>query len=1002
MNLNTSYYNGKEQENIFLEEDSQNLSFEPDLEIEDLNDNKKTSKKLKIKSHTLTVSIDSEFKENIYLSLQASVEGFIYNVKVVFKFILINENYKSQLIQKYSLEENNKSEYYLFYTDIYRFDFDFLSYYILFILNLKYNMVFDSKKDSFFINLLFYFSIVDLYVAFGRQNIIDIIVKPTNINKIFQRSSIVGYFTFTSQFKDNSITFRYILKDLFGWETWGLKTLIETSGLIEKYPDKGLMDSYKEDMEKGLLSDPINFITYGLSDAVCLIDIFKTKIESVNLILQNVFNIQDEKAFFTIYNIPMTTGTLVSRIFEIYVQYIVFKNDPVLLLSNHSLSILNPLNSNYKTNQLLFQKLLQFKSLKEFYFFKENSPEEFEKLTLLLNRNVFKTSSISYCSIKHLVEHSVDTNMYLNAVTSGGRTNNERPMELQIEYGADIDISSAYGSELIRFNLPFGIPSLYCKTNNDFEKLTLGDFLKKHEKSFDKNKMFKIVVSGDLTKELPNGNIIQMEQDLIYSKNLSFSSAIRKISDFHTLESGQQVVSSEFILLRNEIINGCITHDVLDILKKVCTCRELSIIYNLEVLSAIYYEDNNCTENLEDFLENALKDEGTYEFINSIQDNRTHFSFLLPIKNFIGPLLTKRKELKSLKKDLIAQAQQHTLKYIINSFWGIITSVFFPLNNVLVSEQVTSSIRSKVWLMSKAFNTVLSITDGGPYSLMNVNLSLKGRHKPSISKFSNYNLYKEYFNRGPLGNINWITLFQNNVSPYEGEFENLDRYANNHISSFWAFYNIEIDFKLEHKIERCFIKGAFFQKAHYAFIIYDFESKTYKDRIYVIRSFKKHSKIINTNPAYLILNHLLDNHPLESKKNDLFKIPNNGNYEQFKILKVNSYLQSLDRPFKKDKNGQYHSSFGSNIFPGSTIIVNFQYRLHNLYFPIQYLKQYKRRIKRIGRGKEIFSNNQIVFIKNEAFDKYLRTRGILKTIILMEKDDLKSQKDRSKDKIIDV
>jgi hypothetical protein len=992
----------EEQNNLFLEDYSKELLVEPELIDPDSNNNTKKTSKSKIKSHTLIVSVDSEFTDDKYISLQACVTGFIRGVEIGFKFILINNEFKDELIKNYDLEEKIFLNIYIFYTDIHRFDYDFLSYYILFILNLKYKMVFDSEKDSFFVMLLIYYSAIDLYIAFGRNNIIDIMVKPTSQNKILQRSSITGHFSFTSSYKDNSISFRYMLKDLYGWESAGLTILIETSGLIDKYPNKKIMDPYKTNMEKGLLLEPKNFIIYGMADSECLIDIYHIKIKSGNSILKDVFDIQDESAYFNIHNIPITIGSFVSRIFEIYFQHVVFKNDPVLLLANNALSILNPLAYHYKENLKLFKRLNEFKSLDELYLFKQENPCEFEKLIPLLNKNAFKTTPISYCSIKYLVEHSVNSSMYLLALTTGGRTNNERPTEIQIEHGADVDISSAYGNQLIRFPLPLGIPSIYCKSNNDSERITLGEFLKKYEKNLTKHKMFKIVVSGELTKELSNGNIIEMEQDLIYSKNPSLQSAMKKISDFYTLESGQQVIPSQFILLRKEILNGSITFDVLEIIKKVCTNAELNIIYGLEVSSAIYYEDKNCTENLDEFLDNALKDQGSYEFTNSIQDTRTRLSFLLPINNFIGPLLKKRKELKSLKNDLTAQARQHTLKYIINSFWGIITSVFFPLNNVLVSELVTSSIRSKVWLMSKAFNTVLSITDGGPYSLMDVNLSLKSRHKPGISKLSNYNSYKDDFNRGPLANINWASLFQNNISPYEGEFQNLDQYAKDHIASFWSLYGIKIHFNLEHKIERCFIKGAFFQKAHYAFIIYDFESKSYTDRIYVIRSFRKDSRIQYDNPAYVILNYLLDNFPLQSKNNDLFEIPNNGNYEQLKLLKINSYLRSLDRPLKKSKNGNYNSNYGPNIFPGSSITVDFQYRLHNIYFPVDYLIDYKRRIKRIGRGKEVFSNNKITFVKNEAFDKYLPTRGILNTIKLMEEDNLKSKKDRSIGPIIDV
>ena len=85
--------------------------------------------------------------------------------------------------------------------------------------------------------------------------------------------------------------------------------------------------------------------------------------------------------------------------------------------------------------------------------------------------------------------------------------------------------------------------------------------------------------------------------------------------------------------------------------------------------------------------------------------------------SFIDPLIEMRKVLKKLT-DPTSRATQESIKLIINTFWGLLTSPYFDVNNVVCSEFVSSSTRCSVWLMSKALNTHSSITDGGPYSLM--------------------------------------------------------------------------------------------------------------------------------------------------------------------------------------------------------------------------------------------------------------------------------------------
>jgi len=133
---------------------------------------------------------------------------------------------------------------------------------------------------------------------------------------------------------------------------------------------------------------------------------------------------------------------------------------------------------------------------------------------------------------------------------------------------------------------------------------------------------------------------------------------------------------------------------------------------------------------------------------------------------------------------------------------------------------------------------------------------------------------------GPLNNINWQPYFENNLSPFEGDFLNLDIWAQKHLEEFWANYDIPINFKIEHKIDRCFIRCAYMNKSHYAMTIFDsnFDSKLkkYMKKIFVIRGFKLDSKIKYKHPVFHMLFFILNNKNL----NQNFYIRNNGKEKQ--------------------------------------------------------------------------------------------------------------------------
>jgi len=159
-------------------------------------------------------------------------------------------------------------------------------------------------------------------------------------------------------------------------------------------------------------------------------------------------------------------------------------------------------------------------------------------------------------------------------------------------------------------------------------------------------------------------------------------------------------------------------------------------------------------------------------------------------KRFRGTPYSRKKVLKKKnKKDVFSQAKQVSLKNIVNTLYGVITSRHFNVNNVVLAEMITGGVRANVWvwLLAKPMNTFLSIKDGGPFSRMKVfslKKSLKTLKLPRLESLSYYKyLQKHRFIKvQPLKDLPWDSYFENNLSP--NLFPDVAALATEHIRGF--------------------------------------------------------------------------------------------------------------------------------------------------------------------------------------------------------------------------
>ena len=96
----------------------------------------------------------------------------------------------------------------------------------------------------------------------------------------------------------------------------------------------------------------------------------------------------------------------------------------------------------------------------------------------------------------------------------------------------------------------------------------------------------------------------------------------------------------------------------------------------------------------------------------------------------------------------------------------------------------------------------------------------------------------------PLGDgkYDWKALIDSNTPPED--FPNLDKIADKHINDFWTPYGMNIPFTIEHKINNIFLKAAFIMKAHYAFLIFDTNTRKFNKKHFKIRGVSEISTIL--------------------------------------------------------------------------------------------------------------------------------------------------------------
>jgi hypothetical protein len=217
----------------------------------------------------------------------------------------------------------------------------------------------------------------------------------------------------------------------------------------------------------------------------------------------------------------------------------------------------------------------------------------------------------------------------------------------------------------------------------------------------------------------------------------------------------------------------------------------------------------------------------------------------------------------------------------------------------------------------KALNSFMCLTDGAPFSLMQVNYLKSNSKKPSMSVLSNLYKLKSHssIKQGPLNNFNWKQLFDNKVSP--NDFPNLDVLIENHIDLFWKDYQLFRFFRIECKVSNMFTRAATFLKGHYAFLTYNPLTKEYDQLLTKIRGVSKRDvedPNVTHNPIYDLLVNILN------KQNE-FKFKRV--YQRSSLISISLWRISTKRIGK-----EIISNF-ENAKPGERYVKNYIFTINN-------------------------------------------------------------------------
>ncbi len=718
--------------------------------------------------------------------------------------------------------------------------------------------------DSKHIDLIIKYSPLDLHAFFGEQTWLTEMVEN---NLVSQKRNIrfenTGSYGSPRTYKPKASKYNYKLRDMQGLDPKSLKA--QASGVNVKLYAKDIPEHYYEDMMLAYTESPVMMTVYNLCDTIGVASIAIATVPPMNETIRELG--LPDSCRFTLDNIPLTTGSLVANIFSNFIKHypLILRNHGRLNVDDATFqrisdkwfltlwkhSLINPKLSAKDTK--IAESILQaYRSCNTFDDFKtttiaiskKNTPSLYElaQNDRLMSR--YFSNNLYQQACAQVIGANSELSSVFAAVVQGGRCNNSNPFESQVQYVADIDMSSCYGSTLRKLQYPIGLPTIDAKAQSHGQ--LRDEYFKKHQQ-LERELVDDLWIADVSTKQH-----LSFSQDLIFSSyglspsiisnavTGSYEELDEEIGEKFTVEGDIKKVPNEFALTRSQIEHGKLAASSHRALKAVATDKEIGELKKqLEAHSFVYYPASKRINDIESFCDHMLSDSGAVEVDKDLQliDTRSRHWFPVDLELFIGVLVEKRKvaktDMKKTQDDELRgrlDAKQGSLKLCINTLYGVFCSVYFSLGNVVLANVITDKARVNAWMMSKSLRTRQEITDGGFYSVLEVAYN-RGEKLPGLDVLSDYRKWvKTHKANGirrtiePLGELSedeWKAFFeiyaknQKDTKLCTDAGQMLDNLALTHIESFWKRYGLTFEFQVEHKYEHTAWSAGYLGKSDY-------------------------------------------------------------------------------------------------------------------------------------------------------------------------------------------
>lgn len=659
-------------------------------------------------------------------------------------------------------------------------------------------------------------------------------------------------------FSPTTLKYSYRLRDLQGLNSRNLKAQAESVGV--KLFAKDTIGDYITKMALGYEEVPLEATTYNICDTFANMQILLAYPPLINEIIDSLQ--LPECCYFTLDNLPHTTGSLVGRVFTSFLEYyplvaakregFTVTDDDLLgwrlALRKHSRKS-QSLNSFYNRQaDAILKGQRECKTVEDYKNYTINigtakKPKEKNLAEVLLDdritRQLFE-SNLYEQACARVFGSNVETTSVFAAQVQGGRCNNSNPFSTYAERILDVDLSSCYGSTLRKLNFPIGLPTIYSTSLSHGQEI----------KTFDE--VYK-QLRGELVPDLYFADVstttaLTFSQDLVFSSRGMTAEVIRKavtgVDHYEDEEgfSGETVedikkIPNDFTLARNTIEHGKLCHSSVNAIERVATERELGEFRGkVQCNTLVYYPQSKKFENIQEFITSILADGGDVatDKQNNVIDTRSRIWLPVKLEYFTGVFVDKRKSVKRQMSKFgkntsdfkTLYAKQEMYKLFVNTLYGVLASVYFSFGNTVLANVITDKARVGAWMLSKSLRTFQEITDGGEYRALSVAFNL-GTTKPGLDVLSDWRKWeakrkvhtKDESGKpkistervlAPLGGYTaeyWEWWFKNyDKMVREGDNrkfwnDQIDKLATDHIKSFWSVYGLEFEFFIEHKYE---------------------------------------------------------------------------------------------------------------------------------------------------------------------------------------------------------